>query len=93
MWEIMHGGKCGLDIGVMKTCFDITIPYNNRDLLDLLLRVPLEKRLSDQLHLDLKKMMNRSLYDMNIRVVNANETSLRKKFLNAYFIINSMLPY
>ena len=93
VWEMMHGGKCGLDIGVMKTCFDITIPYNNRKLLDLLLRVPLEKRLSDQLHLDLKKIMNRELYDMNIRVINLNETSLRKKLANVYFTLNSRLPF
>ncbi len=92
VWEMMHGGKCGLDIGVMKTCFDITIPYNNRNLLDLLLRVPLEKRITDQLHMDLKKELNRELYDMNIRVVNANETRIRKKFLNAYYVISSHLP-
>lgn len=93
VWEMMHGGKCSLDIGVMKTCFDITIPYNNRKLLDLLLRVPLERRLSDQLHLDLKKKMNRELYDMNIRVVNLNETSGRKRLANIYFTINSLLPF
>lgn len=93
VWEMMHGGKCGLDIGVMKMCFDITIPYNNRKLIDLLLRVPLEKRLSDQLHLDLKKTLNHDLYDMNIRVVNLNETNLRKKLVNIYFTINSALPF
>lgn len=92
VWEMMHGAKCGLDIGVMKTCFDITIPYNNRKLLDLLLKVPLEKRLSDQLHLDLKRVMNEELFSMNIRVVNLNETNLRKKMVNTYFIINSFLP-
>ena len=93
VWEMMHGGKCGLDIGVMRMCFDITIPYNNRKLLDLLLRVPLEKRLSDQHHLDLKKEMNEELYEMGIRVVNQNETSRRKQFANAYFTVNSMLPF
>lgn len=93
VWEMMHGGKCGLDIGVMKSCFDITIPYNNRKLLDLLLRVPLEDRISDQLHLDMKKLMNRELYDMNIRVVNLNETKARKKLIGAYYSINSFLPF
>lgn len=93
VWEMMHGGKCGLDIGVMKSCFDITIPYNNRKLLDLLLRVPLEDRISDQLHLDMKKQMNRELYDMNIRVVNLNETKLRKKVIGAYYSVNSFLPF
>lgn len=93
VWEMMHGGKCGLNIGVMKSCFDITIPYNNRKLLDLLLRVPLDKRISDQHHLDLKRLMNPELYDMNIRVVNGNETKMRKKIIGMYFSINSWLPF
>ena len=92
VWEMMHGYKCGLDIGTMKTCFDITIPYNNRKLLDTLLRVPLEKRLNDQLHLDMKKKLNKDLFDMNIRVVNLNETELRKKLANLYYTVNSWLP-
>lgn len=93
VWEMMHGYKCGLNIGAMKTCFDITIPYNNRKLLDTLLRVPLEKRLSDELHLDLKKNLNKELYDMHIRVVNLNETDRRKKMANLYYTINSWLPF
>lgn len=93
VWEMMHGGKCGLGIGVMKSCMDITIPYNNRKLLDLLLRVPLEKRISDQHHMDLKKLMNRELYDMNIRVVNLNQPKSRARMLNVYFTVNSLLPF
>lgn len=93
VWEMMHGGKCGLNIGVMKSCFDITIPYNNRKLLDLLLSVPLEYRISDKHHMDLKKLMNEELYNMNIRVVNLNETSSRKKLANIYYTINSFLPF
>ena len=93
VWEMMHGGKCGLNIGVMKFCFDITIPYNNRKLLDLLLRVPLEDRISDRHHLDMKRLMNPALADMNIRVVNLNETERRKKMLNAYYILNTRLPF
>lgn len=93
VWEMMHGGKCGSDIGVMKSCWDITIPYNNRKLLDTLLRVPLEKRIDDELHLDMKKVLNKELYDMNIRVVNLNETTLRKKLINTYYVVNTHLPY
>lgn len=93
VWEMMHGGKCGLNIGVMKSCFDITIPYNNRKLIDLLLRVPLERRISDKHHLDLKMNMNKELYDMNIRVVNLNQTTLRSKLANLYYTINSHLPF
>lgn len=93
VWEHMHGGKCGLNIGVMKACFDITIPYNNRKLLDLLLRVPLEYRISDKHHLDLKKHMNEELYDMGVRVVNLNQPERRAKILGWYFKLNSILPF
>ena len=90
---MMHGGKCGLNIGVMKSCFDIDIPYNNRKLLDILLRVPLEYRINDNHHLDLKKNMNNELYEMNIRVVNLNETKKRKTMANMVFRLNSILPF
>ena len=93
VWEMMHGGKCGLNIGVMKCYSEITIPYNNRMLLDLLLRVPLKKRISDQHHLDLKKYLNEELYKMNIRVVNLNQPRVRGKLLNIYYTINSFLPF
>ena len=93
IWEFEHGKKCSLDIGVMRSCFDITIPYNNRVFLDLLLRVQLEDRISDRHHLDMKKLMNKKLYDMNIRVVNLNETDRRKKLINLYYIINTHLPF
>jgi len=91
VWEMMHGGKCGLNIGVMKQCHDITIPYNNRKWLDTLLRVPLEYRISDRHHMDMKKLMNEELYEMGIRVVNLNETKLRKRAINMYYVINSAL--
>lgn len=93
VWEMMHGGKCGLDIGTMKFCFDITIPYNNRKLLDLLLRVDLKDRIADKHHMDMKKYMNKNLYDMNIRVVNLNETKMRKKLAGLYFKVNSFIPF
>lgn len=91
IWEMEHGGKCGLDIGVMKSDFDIIIPYNNRKLLDLLLSVPLQKRIDDISHMDMKKSLNKDLYDMNIRVVNLNETNKRKKTINLYYTINCLI--
>ena len=67
--------------------------YNNRKFLDLMFRAPLEKRISDQHHLDVKKYLNKELYDMNIRVVNLKETDNRARALNVIFSINSFLPF
>lgn len=93
VWEMMHGYKCGLNIGEMKLCFDITISYNNRKLLDLLLRVPFDKRINDNVMIDLIKELNPELSALNIYVKNLNETEKRAKLLRRYFKINSRLPY
>ncbi len=93
VWEMMHGGKCSMNIGTMRFCFDITIPYNNRNLLDLLLRVDLQDRLSDRHHMDMKAYLNKELADLNICVANQNQTENRKKLLNAVYKINTLLPF
>ena len=91
--EVTWGSWGGLNITEMKYCFDITFIYNNRRFLDLMFRVPLEKRISDQHHLDMKKYLNSELSDMNIRIVNMKETNFRAFALNVIFTINSILPF
>lgn len=91
--EVTWGSWGGLSISEMKYCFDITFIYNNRRFLDLLFKVPLDKRISDQHHLDMKKYLNKELYDMNIRVVNMKETNFRANSLNVIFTANSILPF
>ncbi|MGD8214488.1 hypothetical protein [Aestuariimicrobium sp. Y1814] len=90
--EVTWGSWGGLNISEMKFCFDITIIYNNRRFLDLMFKVPLEKRISDQHHLDIKRYLNPELSDMGIRVVNLKETRFRAFALNVLFTINSILP-
>ena len=91
--EVTWGSWGGLNITEMKYCFDITFIYNNRRFLDLMFRVPLEKRISDQHHVDMKRYLNPELADMNIRIVNMKETDFRAFALNVIFTINSILPF
>lgn len=90
--EVTWGSWGGLNISEMKIYSDITMIYNNRKFLDLMFRVPLKKRISDRHHLDMKRILNRELYDMNIRVVNMKETRLRAFLLNVIFTANMVLP-
>lgn len=92
-WEICLGSWGSLNISEMKYYADITTIYNNRRFLDLMLGVPLERRISDVHHLDMKKILNKELWDMGICVVNANETKGRARLLNAVFTVNSHLPF
>ena len=91
--EVTWGSWGSVNISDMKSYADIVIIYNNRRFLDLLLRVPLEKRISDQHHLDMKRILNPELSDMNIRVVNLKETPIRAFLLNIIFTINMWLPF
>lgn len=91
--EVTWGSWGGPNISEMKMYSDITVVYNNRKFFDLMFCVPKLKRISDQHHLDMKKRLNKELYDMNIRVVNMKETDTRAMLLNIIFTINSLLPY
>lgn len=43
LWEMRYGGWGGLKITAEhRISYDITIPYNNRLLMELFLRLPLE---------------------------------------------------
>ena len=75
----------------MKMYSDITYIYDIRKFFDLLFRVPLNKRISDEHHLDMKKILNKDLYDMHIRVVNLMETNTRAFLLNVIFNLNRLL--
>lgn len=72
---------------------EIFIPYNNRYLLELMLKAPLGKRISDDFHKDLIREGNSKISDVNIVVTNWNETKKRQMFEKLYFLINSILPF
>ena len=94
LWEIRYGSWGGLVItSEHKYSFDITIPYNNRRLLEMMLAVPLEKRRKDILHNDLIKHMNSKIFDTGINIVNLNETKFREICEKIYFNINTFLPF
>lgn len=92
-FELGWGSWGSINISEMKIYSDITFIYNNRKFLDIMFKVPLKDRISDRHHLDMKKLLNKELYDMNIRVVNMKETKFRAFMLNVIFTINSILPF
>ena len=92
-WEIVWGSWGSLNVNEMKYYADITVIYNNRKFLDLMLGVPLDARIADAHHLDMKKLLNRELWDMNVRVINAKETKARALLLNTLFTVNTLLPF
>ena len=73
--------------------FDITIPYNNRLLLEAFLTLPLERRIADQVHADLIHMLNAEIDKTGVSVTNYNETKSRMIKEKVYYLVNSALPF
>ena len=94
LWEIRYGAWGGLVLtGEHRYSYDITVPYNNRKLIDLLLSLPLEQRISDKCHEDIIKVMNEKVDELGITITNYNETKKRMYFEKMYFNINSLIPF
>lgn len=94
VWEIVFGGWGSLTLtGEHRLSNDITIPYNNRALLDMMLRTPLDKRISDQMNKDIIKHMDKELSELNVHVINGNETKAREIGEKIYFELHSRIPW
>ena len=94
VWEIVFGGWGGLALtGEHMLTNEITVPFNNRVLLDLMLRTPLEKRMHDHLHKDMMHLMDERIEKLGIHVVNGNETKKRALIERAYYALNNIMPF
>lgn len=92
-WEFRVPSWNGLVItGEHRYSSDITIPYNNRKLLMLLLSVPLDKRIDDQLYTDIRARMNPKIDQTGISVTNLKHTESRAKLENLYWALHSKFP-
>ena len=94
LWETRYGGWGGLKITAEhRISYDITIPYNNRLLMELFLRLPLEKRIADIPHYDVIRKMNPMIDRLGITVTNYNETERRMHCERIYYLVNTHLPF
>lgn len=93
-WEFRVASWNGIVItGEHRYSYDITIPYNNCTLLELLLSVPIEDRISDKLYWDIRKKMNPKVDDVGVHVQNVKHTTNRAKAENVYYILHSKIPF
>ena len=89
-WEFRVPSWNGLVItGEHRYSFDITIPYNNRILLELLVSAPIEDRINDTIYSEIRKYMNPVIDETGIAVTNLKHTKNREKAENLYYILHS----
>ena len=72
--------------------FDITIPYNNRCLLELLLAVPIEMRIQDILYQKIRTYTTPAVDEAGVAITNLKHTNSRAKVERVYLEIHSKLP-
>ena len=93
-WEFRMSSWNGTVItGEHHISYDITIPYNNRRLLQLLLSTPMEKRVADEPHRTIMEKMNPEIARCGISVVNLKHTKKRAMLERLYLEIASRLPF
>ena len=88
-WEFRVPSWNGLVIsGEHRYSFDITIPYNNRLILQLLLSAPIRDRIQDSIYRDIRKL-RAPIIEQTGTVTNLKHTKKREFAENIYYIIHS----
>lgn len=90
-WEHRMASWNGLVIsGEHKISYDITIPYNNRKLLELLLSAQIIDRLKDNVYKKVRLLMNEEVDRNNINITNIKHTKNRARLENIYYLFRSI---
>ena len=83
--------------GVVLTCeqkysHEITVPYNNRRLLELLLSVPMEDRINDTVYKMIRDRVAPEIDKAAESIVDVNHTKNRAIAEEFYYIVNNIIP-
>lgn len=93
-WEFRVPSWNGIVItGEHRYSFDITIPYNNRKLLELLVSAPIDDRIEDHVYAEIRKRMNPAIDATGIAVTNLKHTKNRARAENLYYILHTKIPF
>lgn len=91
-WEFRMSAWNGLVItGEHRFSYEITIPYNNRYLIDMLLHMPLKNRIEDTAYQNIREQMNPEIDRTGISVTNVKHTEKRAKLERLYLDIMSKI--
>ena len=93
-WEFeWNAGEGAFLTGEHVLSYDITIPFNNRRLLEMMLTVPLKKRIDDEIQKRIIRLMNPHIEKTGIHVQDVSHTRTRAYMERAYLELNTRLPF
>jgi hypothetical protein len=92
-WEFrVPAWNAGVITGEHRFSFDITIPYNNRIILQLLLSASDNEKIADTIYSLIRQKMNPGIDQTGPTIVNLKHTNNRARFENLYYILHSVFP-
>ena len=92
-WEWHWPSRDGVVLtSEQKYAHEITVPYNNRYILELLLSVPEEDRVKDTVYKMIRDKVSPEIDLACESVVDVNHTSKRAKAEDFYYVINNIIP-
>ena len=88
----MRDSRWGADVLSCEHMFshDVTVPYNNRHLSDLMLMVPLADRIADRTHIDFTHELCPAIDATNISVRDVAHNNKRMWMDKIYYFITSV---
>ena len=91
-WEVRMS-SWGMQVANSQDiCHTITFPFCNRKLVDMMLCVPREKRITDQMHEDIIKLANPKITAANIHISN-NYFKSKRIWLEKIYYYFRVIPY
>ena len=92
--ECSWAGNFGVSLTIEQMLpYDITVPFNNRNYVELMMKIPLQKRLKDYTPGRLVDINNRKIAETGVRVVDIEHTDRRADTLRLYLRIFSHLNH
>lgn len=93
-WEFAWSGGEGVFLtSEHRVSYDVTIPFNNRKYVELMLTVPLEKRKNDSIPIDLIKYMEPRIAETGISVHDVSHTNFRAMVVRCYLELFSKIKF
>lgn len=91
----MRDSRWGADVISCEHMFshDVTVPYNNRHLSELMLMVPLEDRIADRTHIDFTHILCPAIDAANISVKDVAHDNKRMWMDKIYYFVTSIRPF
>lgn len=91
-WEHRFPGWGALALNEFDMCWETTLPFNNRRLIEMFLAFPRTRRISDYAHREVVKLLDPELSACDVHIVNFSKQRGRVALERLFFEINSRLP-